>query len=105
MVYNEASPTLTVKNAARAHSTQAFYKSTQNISNQRSIKADANGYTDITHVAFKSDATDDFDLQTDGLKMFGLEDAPQLYSLSANQKYSINSLPELTGYKSVPHEF
>ncbi|MEI8048228.1 MAG: LamG-like jellyroll fold domain-containing protein [Bacteroidota bacterium] len=105
MVSNEASPILTVKNAARVHSAQAFYKSTEEINNQLSIKADANGYSDVTRVAFNAGASEDFDLQTDGLKMFGLEDAPQLYTLSVNQKYSINSLPELNGDKSVPMNF
>jgi hypothetical protein len=105
MVYDEASPSLTVKNAARAYSSQAFYKSAENISNQLSIKAEANGYSDVTRVSFAADATEDFDLQTDGIKMYGLDDAPQLYTLTADKKYSINNLPEPDGYKAVPLNF
>ncbi len=105
LVNDEASPTITVKNAARTHSTQAFYKSAKGISNQLSIKADANGYADVTSVAFSADATDDFDLQTDGIKINGLDNAPQIYTLSANRKYSFNNLPVIQDELNVDMNF
>ncbi len=105
MVSDEASPSLTVKNAARVHSSQAFYKSTRDISNQLSIKAEANGYSDITTVAFNEGATVDFDLQTDGIKMYGTDKAPQLYTVSESEKYSINNLPLFSVQTAVPMNF
>ncbi len=105
MVYDEVSPSLTVKNAARTHSSQAYYKSGNNFLNQLFIKAEANNYSDKTTVMFASAATVDFDLQIDGLKMFGLEDAPQLYTLSANEKYSINNLPGFQDQRTVDMNF
>jgi hypothetical protein len=105
MVNNEASPILTVKNAARVHSSQAFYKSAEETSNQLSIKADANSYSDVTRVAFNDEATEDFDLQTDGMKIFGLEDAPQLYTLSADKKFSINNLPLFQDQRTIEMNF
>ena len=105
LVSNEASPVLTVKNAARAHSSQAFYKSTEEVINQLTMKAEANGYSDLTVVAFKPEATEDFDLQIDGIKMLGLADAPQLYSVTADKKFSLNNLPLPTGPTTVPVNF
>ena len=104
LVVNEALPTLSVNNNARSHSSQAFYKS-GGIENQFTVNATCNNYADVTVVKYSQEATESFDLQVDGMKILGLEDAPQLYTLSANQKYSINNLPELTGYKSVPMNF
>ncbi len=105
LVANEASPTLSVNNNARAHSTQPFYKSVSEAGNQLAIKATSNNYADETVVKFTTDATEGFDLQTDGLKLFGLEEAPQLYTLSGSGKFSMNNLPVFEGEKIVPMNF
>jgi hypothetical protein len=104
MATNEASPTLSVNNTARTHSSQAFYKS-DGIENQLSITATANGYADETAVRFGEEATEDFDLEIDGLKINGLENAPQLYILSGETKYSINNLPLFQDQQVVDMHF
>ena len=104
MVTNEASPTLSVNNTARTHSSQAFYKS-DGIENQLSITATANGYADETAVRFGEEATEAFDLQIDGLKINGLENAPQLCTLSGETKYSINNLPLFQDQQVVDMHF
>ena len=104
MVENETSPTLSVNNTARTHSSQVFYKS-DGIENQLSITATANGYADETAVRFGEEATEAFDLQIDGLKINGLEDAPQLYTLSGETKYSINNLPLFQDQQVVDMHF
>jgi hypothetical protein len=103
-VLNEASPTLSVNNAARTHSNQAFYKS-GGIENQLTVKVTANDYDDETVVKFTEEATEDFDLQIDGLKINGLEEAPQLFTLSGDTKYSINNLPVLKDQRIVDLNF
>jgi len=105
LVTNHASPTLSVKNTARTHSTQAFYKSVAETGNQLVVNATSNNYADETVIAFREDATETFDLQVDGMKLTGLEEAPQLYTLSGNEKYSINNLPVFEGQKIVPMNF
>ncbi len=105
LVTNEAAPTLSVLNASRTHSSQAFYKSGNGDENQLVVEAFSNNYADKTTVKFSSEATEAFDLQTDGLKLTGLEEAPQLYTLSGNEKYSINNLPVFEGQKIVPMNF
>jgi len=105
LVDDEATPSLTVKNAARVHSTQTYYKSGNLAQNQLVIKAETNNFLDETIVQFTDFATPDFDLQIDGMKMYGLENAPQLYSVSGNQKYSINNLPVFQEQQTVEINF
>ncbi len=105
MVYDEASPTLSVNNIARAHSDQEFYKSNSLRENRLTVKATANDLADETLVAFTDGSTQGFDLQTDGIKLNGQAEAPQLYTLSGEENYSINNLPPLTGQQIVPMNF
>ena len=102
---NEASPTLSVNNAARTHSSQAFYKSGNSTENKLVIRASSNNYADETVVAFAEEATEAFDLQIDGMKLFGLEEAPQLYTLSSWEKYSLNNLPLFQDQRNVDMNF
>jgi hypothetical protein len=104
LAVDEALPTLSVNNNARSHSSQAFYKS-GGIENLLTIKATANGYADETVVHFIGEATEGFDLQVDGMKLQGLEDAPQLYTLSADKKFSINNLPLFQDQRNVDLNF
>jgi hypothetical protein len=105
LVTNEATPTLSVNNNARVHSSQAFYKSGNSTENKLVIRATSNNYADETVVAFSEEATEAFDLQTDGMKLFGLEDAPQLYTLSGGEKYSLNNLPLFQDQRTVDMNF
>jgi len=56
-------------------------------------------------VTFAQEATENFDLQIDGLKINGLEEAPQLFTLSGDSKYSINNLPAFEGQRIVDMNF
>lgn len=104
-VYNSNSPAISMNNSVRAHSSQPFYKSGQEINTLR-IEALANNYKDETVIAFTEEATETFDLPSDGLKLFGLAEAPQLYTTAqGEEKYSINQLPPLTGNREVPLYF
>lgn len=105
LVTNEASPSLSVNNDARVHSSQPFYKSGNSTENKLVIRATSNNYADETVVAFSEEATEAFDLQTDGMKLFGLEEAPQLYTLSGGEKYSLNNLPLFQDQRTVDMNF
>ncbi|MCX6307115.1 MAG: YDG domain-containing protein [Bacteroidetes bacterium] len=101
---NDAAPTLSVNNTARVHSSQAFYKSGSN-ANQLTINATANNYADETVVHFIGEGTEGFDLQVDGMKLPGLDEAPQLYTVAAGLKFSISNLPEFPEQVAVPVNF
>ena len=86
-------PVLTIPKSARTNNTQAFYKSL--VPDLLVLTADGNGYTDQSFINFNANATSGFDLQYDGFKLRGIDEAPQLYSYDACYDYSINVLPEL----------
>ncbi|MCB2220241.1 MAG: fibronectin type III domain-containing protein [Bacteroidetes bacterium] len=87
-----ASPVLQVNNASRVHGPSP-YKSSE-VSNLIDVRVVGNGYDDITYINFNEGATAVYDSQFDAIKMFGIEEAPQLYSITENEILSINTLPE-----------
>jgi hypothetical protein len=91
---SNAGAALAMNNNVRIHSSQPFFKDTKEVENLLRIKARANNYSDEIIVRFMEGSTNNFDGQYDAAKMFGLEDAPQLYSMADDDiKLSINSLP------------
>lgn len=90
---NAAFPALQIPNTSRCLSAQAFYKSLP--SDLLVLKATGNGYQDETYINFNINATNTFDKEFDGYKLWGRGDAPQLYTYDADQIYSINVMPSL----------
>ena len=82
---------VTIPLAARVHSAQNFYKSS--FVNLLSLRADGNSYTDEAFVHFNESATSGFDNQYDAYKLFGIDAAPQLYSMITGDILNINALP------------
>ena len=103
IVMTTGSPVLTMNNNACVHSDQAFYKSI--LANTLQISAQANNYYDETFVAFNNAAGPDFDPQIDGFKLWGLEDAPQLWTEKGEFRLSINQLPPPSASLIVPLNF
>ncbi len=110
---NTASPSITIPNNQRKHSSQSFYKNSEIIANIFTLLLTGNGYTDETKVGFFEGATSQFDSEFDAHKMFGIEEAPQIYTRSKGdatgitltndyEELSVNLLqsPKIT--KSVP---
>jgi len=83
--------TMNVPLTARVHSSEGFYKTT--ISDMLEITTQGNGYADKTFVHFNNEASADFDNQFDAYKLFGNENAPQLYNMITGASLSINELP------------
>ena len=98
---NAASPSITIPNSARKHSSQSFYKGSE-IPDMLNITITGNTYTDEMSVGVLSEATEEFDSEYDAYKLFGIEDAPQLYSYNNDIKYAVNLFPEIEGSKSIP---
>ena len=93
---NAASPVLTMNDAVRVHSEKAFYKDDEWIPDLLRILATANNFTDEAVVRFTENATTIADTDFDAWKIYGSEDAPQLYTLATDsEKLAINSLPYL----------
>ena len=103
IVMTSGTPVLTMDNNACVHNSQALYKSTQ--ANTLKIKAQSNNFYDEAFVSLNSSATPAFDLDYDGFKLWGLSDAPQLWTETGDGRLSINQLPPPSGSLIVPLDF
>ena len=100
------STTLGTDNQVRISNAQAFWKNEQDYNDHLILLATANGFTDESQVIFDSDATTDFDPMFDAYKLTGGTDAPQLYTVTAdNNLTSVNFLPWTGIYQVVPLNF
>ncbi|MCD4791455.1 MAG: hypothetical protein K8R37_15780, partial [Bacteroidales bacterium] len=93
-------PWLIIPQSSRVHSSQPYYKNS-GMPNTLRLDVEGNGYKDAIFVSFNELATDDYDVDVDVKKMFGLDEAPQLYSIIPEEILSINSLSELNGYRII----
>jgi len=98
---NASSPSMTIPNSERIHSSNTFYKDDE-IQNVIGINIEGNGYSDAMRVGMYSNATDNFDSEYDAYKLMGIESAPQIYSLDANTIYAVNLLAESYGNRMIP---
>ncbi len=100
------SPVLAMNDNVRVHNSQPFYKNDEQIPDLLRITADANNYKDEVVVRFTENATTSADYDYDAWKIYGLEGAPQLYTLASNNEMlAINSLPYLETAYTVPLNF
>jgi hypothetical protein len=82
---------LTIPLAAQTFTNHAFYK--ESVANSLELRADGNNYYDAAFVHFNNDATAQYDGKYDAFKLWGLDNAPQLYSMVSGNNLSINELP------------
>lgn len=97
------SPTLQVSNSARLLGPQA-YKSGE-VSNLIEVEVAGNGYKDVAYINFNENATTGFDSQFDAYKLFGIDEAPQIYSIVGDEIAAINTLPEYYPGMVIPMGF
>jgi hypothetical protein len=88
------SNSLTLPNASKTHG-GSFLKSDDVVRNMLKLSVNGNGYSDETYVRFDEAATPGFDQEYDAYKLFGIEAAPQLYSVLAEENASVNTLPAI----------
>lgn len=95
-----ASPTISMPASARQHSVAPIYKNT--VENLLTLKVKGNEATeDYAFIHFRTDATTGFDAEFDAYKLFGMESAPQLYSITPSDILSINCLPDVSSQPVV----
>jgi len=103
---NALSPVLAMDNSVRLHNTVSFLKTDSILPDLLKIHADAGGASDEIVVRFADGATNGFDGQWDAFKMTGGENAPQMYTVTAdNTDLAINSLPLSANEIVVPLNF
>jgi hypothetical protein len=99
-----SNPELCIPQSSRTHSSQSFYKNAS-FPNTLRINVSGNGYRDAIFIGFDENASEGFDLNKDVWKLFGLEDAPQLYTYADEQELSVNILGNDKNERVIPIYF
>lgn len=89
---SDAGATLTIPQAARVQNSQAFYKEAKTYENVIGLTVAGNNAEDRMLIALNNEATAGYDNHYDAFKLFGNEDAPQLYTVVGDQNISVNSV-------------
>lgn len=84
-----------IPNSARVHSGSAFLKRAGLMVNGLiiSVSGNVNGYEDKIAIQFNPEATRGYDPGYDAYKLWGLKEAPQLYTRIGDTNVTCNSLP------------
>jgi hypothetical protein len=90
---------MTIPWAARVHSVKALYKDA--VPDVLHLGIEGNSYRDDTYIQFAPGTTAGFDSQGDAYKLWGITDAPQLYSIIPGDVLSINALPSIEANPDV----
>jgi len=101
MVYTTGNGSLTIPSSARTHNAANWYKNSYDENSTIVLKAiDPEGATaQETIIRFHENATNSFDLEHDLFFMAGF--APRFYSITNNEKYLLNTLPNEAVEESV----
>ncbi|NOY50199.1 MAG: T9SS type A sorting domain-containing protein [Chlorobi bacterium] len=102
---NASSPALTIPQASRLHNSQAFMGNEKLTNNQILLHVDSDTYSDETVIAFNDLSLEQFETKYDAYKLYGANNAPQLYSFMANEKMAVNTLPFDGDMMSIPVYF
>lgn len=92
-------PSITIPQNKRQHSTQPFYKDLQ--SNVFTMEVTGNNKKDQITIVFDNESSASFDPEFDAYKLFGEEDAPQLFMKFNGIEFSMNYIPK-EGELSIP---
>ena len=85
------SASITIPTSERVHNGQVFYKETKEIIHPMvRLETEINGYSDETVIIFHPDATAGFDGYYDLAKFENVEEAPQIYTMTADGNYAVN---------------
>ncbi|MBN2173582.1 MAG: S8 family serine peptidase [Bacteroidales bacterium] len=95
-----SNPYLTIPQSDRIHSTQPYYKETE-LLNTVQLDVRGNGYKDVIFVRFDELATNEYDKDFDIRKLYGLDEAPQIYSIIQGANLSVNTLEPTDKYTFV----
>jgi hypothetical protein len=93
-------PLLLISNSTRLHGTDPYKASP--VDRLFEITVSGNGYDDKTFIHFNEQATTGFDSEFDGYKIYGYEEAPQLYTRSGEEMLRVNVLPEVYAGLVIP---
>ncbi len=89
---NDVNPQLTVPQTSRLHHNQEF-RSPQSINEHIRLTVSSANYSDEIIIRANESSTIEFDEQYDAYKLYGINNAPQLYCSTEYDILSINNMP------------
>ncbi|MCF8369546.1 MAG: hypothetical protein K9G76_10925 [Bacteroidales bacterium] len=101
---NNTSPVLTIPNAARVHSSSPNLKTKSEVQ-YISLKADGNGDSDEMIIEVNENSSFNFDSEYDAYKLYGIEESPQIYIITAMNELSVDVIPEININTIIPVGF
>lgn len=101
---NATSPSMTIPQSSRTHSTQQFRQS-NSVSQSLSLTVHSANYSDELIVTANDQATVGFDTEFDAYKLFGINAAPQFYSISDYETFAVNHQPMTDHSMDIPLGF
>lgn len=106
---SDATNAITIPAASKVHSATDNYKNSNVNGLEETLKLtinnDENTFYDVTRVAFNADAENSFDWDFDSHKMYGQAVAPQMWTVSEGEEYSLNTLPYVADNVVLPLNF
>lgn len=100
VVATGASPQLVVSNSTKLHGIDPYKES--EVDQLIEITVTGNGFADKTFVNFNELSSAGFDNEFDGYKIYGLDEAPQLYTKQDDNILRVNVLPEVYNGLYIP---
>lgn len=101
----DADNAITIPADARVHNAKDWYKQEVVLENTLKLKLSGgnNSFCDYTLISFNNNTTEEYDIEYDSYKFFGMPSAPQMYTLSNSlDKFSYNNIPTPVGEKIIP---
>jgi hypothetical protein len=102
---NNSGASLTLPQSSRTHSSQLYYKDSGLPLNTLRVNVTGNSCFDAVFIGFNDFASEEYDSEYDVVKMYGISQAPQLYSIIPGNELSINILPAIGDDRIVPIGF
>jgi hypothetical protein len=102
---NNSGASLTLPQSSRTHSSQLYYKDSGLPLNTLRVNVTGNSCFDAVFIGFNDFASEEYDSEYDVVKMYGISQAPQIYSIIPGNELSINILPAIGDDRIVPIGF
>ncbi len=99
---------ITIPATARVHNSVNNFKNYTEFGNETlvvKVSGDKNSYSDVTTIGFNTDATAGWDMDFDARKLFGNDNAPQLWTVTKDEELSTNFLPPVMETLVLPMNF
>lgn len=95
---------LIIPAGARKHDATAWYKNSEEMM-KLYVSGGTNDYADNVYIRFNNEASEAYDSQFDSHKLYGVAEAPQLFTRIGDHKFSTNTLADANTERALDMDF